>query len=541
MGKDEKRIYIFDTTLRDGEQSPGVSLNIEEKLAIAQQLARLGVDIIEAGFPIASKGDFEAVSRIAREVEGPIIAGLSRTEPADIKRAYEAVKEAKRPRIHTFIATSEIHMAKKLCKTREQVKEMAYEAVKLAKSLVDDVEFSAEDAFRSNLDFLCEVFGLAVQAGATVINIPDTVGYATPWEFGEFVKAVRKGVPNIEKTIISVHCHNDLGLAVANSLAAVRNGAQQVEVAVNGIGERAGNASLEEVVMTLYTRRNYLGFTTGINTREIYRTSRMVSTLTGMQIQPNKAIVGKNAFAHESGIHQDGVIKERETYEIMNPEMVGISSNKLVLGKLSGRHAFKLQLKKLGYGLEGEALDKAFYEFKKLADRKKEILDEDLITLMDSSILGGNEEYYSLDYLQVTSGTNIAATSTVGLKMNGYMAEEAACADGPVEATYSAINKIVNLPVRLESYSISAVTGGTDAQGEVAVLVSMDGNSFMGRGLSVDIIEASARAYINALNKIIKVFPDLKNRPVTNVKEESADGNDPCGKNPGRPCRAGES
>lgn len=511
MVPDDKRIYIFDTTLRDGEQSPGVNLNIEEKLAIAQQLARLGVDVIEAGFPIASEGDFNAVARIAREVEGPVIAGLARTGEDDIKRAYEAVKFAKRPRIHTFIATSEIHMSRKLCKTREQVKEMAYEAVRLAKSLVEDVEFSAEDASRSDLAFLCEVFTLAVEAGATVINIPDTVGYATPWEFGEFIKAVREGVPNIEKAVLSVHCHNDLGLAVANSLAAVLNGAKQVEVAVNGIGERAGNASLEEIVMALYTRRNSLGFTTGINTREIYRTSRMVSTLTGMKTQHNKAIVGKNAFAHESGIHQDGVIKERETYEIMNPEMIGISSNKLVLGKLSGRHAFKLQLQKLGYDLEGEALDKAFIEFKHLADRKKEIIDEDLIMLMDSRVLGSGEEHYHLEYLQVSSGTNISATSTVGIRMNGNLVEEAACADGPVEATYNAINKIVNLPVSLESYSISAVTGGPDAQGEVVVRVKIGESTFLGRGLSVDIIEASAKAYLNALNKIFRMYPHSEN------------------------------
>jgi len=519
MGEDAYRIYIFDTTLRDGEQSPGVSLNIEEKLAIAQQLARLGVDIIEAGFPIASPGDFAAVSRIAKEVEGPVIAGLARTGREDIMSAYEAVKHSKRPRIHTFVATSEIHMKRKLCKTREEVKEMAYEAVKLAKSLVDDVEFSAEDAFRSETDFLCEVFKLAIDAGANVINIPDTVGYATPWEFGEFVKAIRQGTPNIEKAVISVHCHNDLGLAVANSLAAVRNGAKQVEVAVNGIGERAGNASLEEVVMSLYTRRNFLGFNTSINTREIYRTSRLVSTLTGMLIQPNKAIVGKNAFAHEAGIHQDGVIKERETYEIMNPEMLGISSNKLVLGKHSGRHAFKLQLQKMGFELEGELLDKAFYEFKQLADRKKEILDEDLIMLVDSQVLGSGQEVYQLDYLQVSSGTNISATSTVGMYINGQLVEEAACADGPVEATYSAINKIVNLPVTLETYGISAVTGGTDAQGEVAVRVSIGEHTFIGRGLSVDIIEASARAYINALNKIVRQYPDLVTVPPASEEE----------------------
>ena len=515
MGKNDQRIYIFDTTLRDGEQSPGASLNMEEKIAIAHQLARLGVDIIEAGFPIASPGDFDAVSQIAKEVKGPIIAGLARTEHEDIVRAYEAVKYSQRPRIHTFVATSELHMERKLNKTRAEVKEMTYEAVKLAKTFVEDVEFSAEDAFRSDIAFLCEVFKVAVDAGANVINIPDTVGYATPWEFGEFVKAIRVGTPNIDKAMISVHCHNDLGLAVANSLAAVLNGAKQVEVAVNGIGERAGNASLEEVAMALYTRRNYLGFTTNINTREIYRTSRMVSTLTGLPIQPNKAIVGRNAFAHEAGIHQDGVIKERGTYEIMNPEMLGISSNKLVLGKHSGRHALKLQLHNLGYELDDELLDKAFIEFKQLADRKKEILDEDLITLVDSKVLGSGQEVYQFDYLQVSSGTRITATSTVGLLIDGQSVVETACADGPVEATYSAINKIVDLPVKLETYSISAVTGGTDAQGEVAVRVSICDCNFMGRGLSVDIIEASARAYLNALNKIAFQYPHLvKELPV---------------------------
>lgn len=512
MGKNNK-IYIFDTTLRDGEQAPGASLNIDEKLAIAKQLARMGVDVIEAGFPIASPGDFAAVKRIAEEVQGPIIAGLARTEAADIHRVYEAVKSSKRPRIHTFIATSEIHMKHKLQKTREEVKEMAVEAVRLAKSLVEDVEFSAEDAFRSDVDFLREIFTLAINEGATVINIPDTVGYATPWEFGEFVKAIRLGIPNIEKAIISVHCHNDLGLAVANSLAAVRQGAKQVEVAVNGIGERAGNAALEEIVMALYTRRNYLGYSTNINTQEIYRTSRMVSTLTGMIIPPNKAIVGKNAFAHEAGIHQDGVIKERLTYEIMKPEMVGISSNKLVLGKHSGRHALKLQLEQLGYNMEGEVLDRAFQEFKQLTDRKKEILDEDLIMLVDSQVLGSGEEVYKFSSLQVSIGTNISPTSTIGLTINGQLFEEAACADGPVEATYKAIDKIVNLPVRLEEYSIVAVTGGKDAQGEVVVRVSHGEDTYMGRGLSVDVIEASARSYINALNKIARVHPSLVTSP----------------------------
>lgn len=509
MADDAKRIYIFDTTLRDGEQSPGCSMNMEEKLAVAQQLARLGVDVIEAGFPIASPDDFAAVSRIAQEVHGPIIAGLARTDRADIMRAYEAVKFSQKPRIHTFVATSEIHMQYKLAKTKEQVKEMAYEGVKLAKSLVEDVEFSGEDSFRSEIPFLCEIFGLAIEAGATVINVPDTVGYATPWEFGEFIKAIREGTPGIEKAMISVHCHNDLGLAVANSIAAIRNGAQQIEVAVNGIGERAGNASLEEVVMALYTRRNYLGFRTNINTREIYRTSRLISKFTGVPISPNKAVVGKNAFMHESGIHQDGVIKERETYEIMNPEMIGVSTNNLVMGKHSGRHAFKVQLQKLGYELDEETLNKAFKEFKHLADRKKEIFDEDLITLVDSQFLGAGEEVYQLEYMRVTSGTDISATSTLGLKVSGELYEEAACADGPVEATYSAINKIVNLPVKLETYSISAVTSGRDAQGEVVVQVSMNDHTFSGRGVSVDIIEASARAYLNALNKIVKLFPDL--------------------------------
>jgi 2-isopropylmalate synthase len=509
MSTGDQRIYIFDTTLRDGEQSPGVNLNMEEKLAIAQQLAKLGVDVIEAGFPIASSGDFKAVQQIAREIKGPVITALARTDQRDIRAAYEAVKDAEKPRIHTFIATSEIHMQRKLQKSREEVKRMAIEGVRLAKSLVDEVEFSAEDAFRSEIPFLREVFTEVIEAGAKVINIPDTVGYATPWEFGEFVKAIREGVPNIAQAVISVHCHNDLGMAIANSLAAVRNGARQVEVAVNGIGERAGNASLEELVMAFYTRRHYLGFSTGINTQEIYRTSRMVSTFTGMAIQPNKAIVGKNAFAHESGIHQDGVLKERETYEIMNPEMVGISSNKLVLGKHSGRHAFKLQLQELGYNLEGEALNKAFDEFKQLTDRKKEILDEDLLMLLDSHILGSGEEVYVLEHLQISSGTKISATATVGIKIRGELAEEAACADGPVEAAYKAIEKTVNLPVKLESYSISAVTEGKDAQGEVVVRVSINKDVFMGRGLSVDIIEASAKAYLNALNKIVRKYPEL--------------------------------
>jgi len=510
---DPSRIVIFDTTLRDGEQSPGVSLNIEEKLAIAHQLARLGVDVIEAGFPIASPGDFAAVQRIAREVKGPVICALARAEEADIKRAYEAVKDAGRPRIHTFVATSEIHMKHKLRKTREEVKEMAAEGVRLARSLVEDVEFSAEDAFRSDIDFLCEVFTLAIEMGAATINIPDTVGYATPWDFGGFVKAICQKVPNIAKAIISVHCHNDLGLAVANSLAAVRNGAQQVELAVNGIGERAGNASLEEFVMALYTRRNFFGYTTNINTKEIFRTSSMVSTLTGLPIQPNKAIVGKNAFAHESGIHQDGVLKERETYEIMNPEMLGIPSQQLVLGKHSGRHALKERLVRLGYELEGDDLDRIFQEFKKLADRKKEILDEDLIKLVDTQFLGTEEEIYQLERMQVIIDSQSSPTATVTLRVDGHAGEAVAVAEGPIDAVYKAIDKIVKLPAKLESFRINAVTSGTDAQGEVVVGVAIGERVFVGRGLSVDIVEAGAKAYLNALNKIIRAFPKLMIKP----------------------------
>lgn len=398
-----QNIFIFDTTLRDGEQSPGVSLNVKEKIAVAKQLAKLGVDCIEAGFPIASTGDFEAVKAVAQSVEGPIIAGLARTDEADIKRAWEALKDAQKPRIHTFIATSNIHMKHKLKKTPDEVLKSAVRAVELAKSYTDDVEFSAEDAFRSELSFLCELFEAVIKAGAKTVNIPDTVGYATPWEFGEFIYAIKERVPNIHQAAISVHCHNDLGLAVANSLAAIKNGATQVEVTINGIGERAGNASLEELVMALYTRRNYLNADTKINKEEIYRTSKMVSTLTGMVIQPNKAIVGKNAFVHESGIHQDGVIKERETYEIMNPAMIGVPGNNLYLGKHSGRHAFKLHLKGLGYELDGEALDKAFKRFKELCDRKKNVLDEDLIALVDTEILKGPETY-QFSYIHVSSG-----------------------------------------------------------------------------------------------------------------------------------------
>jgi 2-isopropylmalate synthase len=499
-----QNIFIFDTTLRDGEQSPGVSLNVKEKIAIARQLARLGVDCIEAGFPIASQGDFEAVRAVSQAVEGPIIAGLARTNEADIKRAWEALKDAQKPRIHTFIATSPIHMKYKLKKTPDEVLKSAVNAVEFARSLTEDVEFSAEDAFRSDISFLCEICEAVIKAGAKTVNLPDTVGYATPWEFGQFIKTIKEKVPNIDQAAISVHCHNDLGMAVANSLAAITNGATQVEVTVNGIGERAGNASLEELVMTLYTRRNYLNADTNINKEEIYRTSKLVSTLTGMVIQPNKAIVGKNAFLHESGIHQDGVLKERETYEIMNPAMIGITGHNLFLGKHSGRHAFKTHLKGLGYDLEGEALDRVFQRFKELCDNKKEVSDEDIIALIDTEALKGPETY-QFSYLNVSTGTNIIATATIGVTIDGVLHEKAAVAKGPIDATFAAINSVVEQEFKLEEFKINAVTSGRDAQGEVVVKVSYQGRTFTGRGLSVNIIESSARAYLNAINRAINM------------------------------------
>ncbi len=413
-----EHVYIFDTTLRDGEQSPGVSLNTEEKLRIARQLARLNVDVIEAGFPVASPGDFEAVQAIAREVQGPIICGLARANYGDIDRAWEALKEAQRPRIHLFIATSDIHLEHKLRKSREEVLKLAAAAVKHAKQYTSDVEFSAEDASRSDINYLCEVVEAAIEAGATVVNIPDTVGYAVPMEFGEFIGTIRQRVKNIDQVIMSVHCHNDLGMAVANSLAAVAAGANQVEVAVNGLGERAGNAALEEIVMALYTKRMFYKRETGIKFDELYRTSRMVSSLTGMQVQHNKAVVGKNAFLHESGIHQDGVLKERTTYEIMNPQLIGIPQETIVLGKHSGRHALRERLAELGYMMADEELDKAFARFKDIADRKKEVTDLDLDALVKNEIsISG--DLYQLSYLHFFSGTNIVPTATIGLKRMG--------------------------------------------------------------------------------------------------------------------------
>ena len=502
------RVYIFDTTLRDGEQSPGVSLNTAEKLETARQLARLGVDIIEAGFRIASEGDFISVRAVAREVKGVTVAGLARASFKDIDRVWEAVQYADQPRIHTFIATSDIHLKHKLRMSRDQVVEAAVAAVKHAKKYTADVEFSCEDASRSDLDYMCRVLEAVISAGATVVNIPDTVGYTVPTDFAAIIQAIRNKVPNIDKAVISVHCHDDLGLAVANSLAAVLAGARQVEGAINGIGERAGNAAVEEVVMALYTRKDKFSVSTNIRTEEIYRTSSLVSALTGMVIQPNKAVVGKNAFAHESGIHQDGVLKERTTYEIMNPLMVGISYTNLVLGKHSGRHAFRERLAELGYTLSDDELNRAFSRFKSLADRKKEITDHDLEAIVGEE-LQQVPPTYELSYLHISSGTTIVPTATVGLKTETGLLEEAACGNGPVDAICHAIDKVANLNCNMTDWRINAITAGKDALGDVTLKITADGaKHYVGRGLSTDILEASARAYVNAVNKLVH---DLRN------------------------------
>ena len=502
MPASSNRIYIFDTTLRDGEQSPGVSLNVQEKLKIAHQLARLGVDVIEAGFPIASPGDFEAVRAIAREVEGPVITGLARINDRDIDRAWEALQEARRPRIHVFIATSDIHMKYKLRLSREEVLAAVRRGVARAKGYCQDVEFSPEDASRSDMDFLCQVLAAAIEAGATVLDIPDTVGYAIPAEFGRLIGAIHRRVAGIDRVQVSVHCHNDLGLAVANSLAAIENGARQVEGAINGIGERAGNTALEELIMALHTRRDYYSYHTGIVTEEIYRTSKLVSSLTGMPVQYNKAIVGKNAFAHEAGIHQDGVLKERTTYEIMNPAMIGLVQNNIVLGKHSGRHALRSRLEELGFKLSEGELDRAFARFKELADRKKEISDRDLEAIVEHEVKQIPEKFV-LEHIHISTGNRVVPTATIGLRVGEELKEEAACGEGPVDAAFKAIDKITRVPVGLKSYALNAVTGGKDAVGEVTVKVEYDGRVFIGRGISTDVLEASARAYVSAINKVV--------------------------------------
>ncbi|MBI5887318.1 MAG: 2-isopropylmalate synthase [Deltaproteobacteria bacterium] len=499
----DNRVRIFDTTLRDGEQSPGASMNVEEKMIVARALAKLGVDVIEAGFAFSSPGDFEAVRRIAHEIEGPVICSLARAKAEDIDAAWEALKGASRVRIHTFISTSDIHLKHQFKLTRAEAKKRAVEMVSRARGYVEDVEFSPMDASRSEPAYLYEVIEAVINAGAATINIPDTVGYALPSTFGALIKDIRDNVPNIGRAVISVHCHNDLGLATANSIAAVSNGARQIECTINGIGERAGNASLEEVVMILKTRRDVLGLDTGVNTTEIYPVSRLVSSITGIMVQPNKAIVGDNAFAHESGIHQDGLLKDKETYEIMRPESVGISRSTLVLGKHSGRHAFRSRLKELGYDLTGEDLDKAFDRFKCLADKKKEVFDEDVEAIVQDEVLRLEmPDRFRLLKLNVRSGTDTQPVAEVEMEADGKAMKEKVSGDGPVDAAYKAIAKITGTRSTLLKYSVTAITGGTDAQGEVTVRLQEEDHIVLGQGSHTDIIVASAKAYINALNRL---------------------------------------
>ncbi len=495
------RVLIFDTTLRDGEQSPGASMNQEEKLRIAWQLERLGVDVIEAGFPVASDGDFLSVQQIAREVRRPQIAGLARANLNDIDRAWEAIKEAANPRIHTFISTSDIHLKYQLKKTRDQVMKEACAAVAHACSCTPNVEFSPMDATRTDRDYLCDIVEAVIGEGATTVNIPDTVGYSMPQEFGSLIAYLFEKVKNIRKAVISVHCHNDLGLAVANSLAAVKNGARQVECTINGIGERAGNAAMEEVVMALATRKDFFGFSTDIKTEYIYQSSRLLTHITGIPVQPNKAIVGANAFAHESGIHQDGLIKEKITYEIMTPKSVGISGTHLVLGKHSGRHAISEHLKKMGYKLNADEVKRVFARFKELADVKKEIFDEDLEAILYEE-LSRIDEKYKLVYLNVVSGNVAIPTATMQMEVDKEILQDAGFGVGPVDATFAAIRKITKTNYHLLKYAVNAVTGGTDAQGETTVQLQYNGKSVVGRGADPDVIVASAKAYINALNRL---------------------------------------
>jgi 2-isopropylmalate synthase len=494
-----RTIKIFDTTLRDGEQSPGASMNTEEKVQLAKQLVKLGVDIIEAGFPIASTGDFEAVKRIAGEVQGATIAGLARAKEEDIKRAWEAVKDAPQNRIHTFHSTSDIHLKYQYRIDRKEALKRSVEMVRLARSLVEDVEFSPMDATRTDTAYLLEVLEAVIEAGAGTVNIPDTVGYTTPSEFGELIRTIKRRIG--EAAVISVHCHDDLGLSVSNSLAAVFNGAGQVECTVNGIGERAGNCSMEEVVMALKTRRDFFDAETNINTREIIRTSRMVTRITGITVQPNKAIVGANAFAHESGIHQDGLLKEKMTYEIMRPEDIGLHQTELVLGKHSGRHAFKSRLRELGYELGPEEIEAAFIKFKHLADQKKSIFDEDLEALVSEGV-SKVYELYSLVDMSTSGGMNQKPVATVKLKVGDEVIDRMEHGDGPVDATYRAIAGITATKSRLLKFEVKSITGGTDALGEVSVTVEEDGKTVRGHGANTNIIIAAAIAYLNALNKL---------------------------------------
>ncbi len=497
-----RKILIFDTTMRDGEQSPGCSMNTREKLEIARQLDRLGVDVIEAGFPVSSPDDFEAVQRVAAQTEHAAVAALCRAVKGDIDTAWEAVKQARRPRLHVFIATSDLHLEVKLGITRQQALEKIRECVSYARSLCPDVEFSAEDSTRSDREFLLECFNAAVDAGASTLNIADTVGYILPDEMYDLVSYIRQNVHCADQVVLSVHCHNDLGMAVANSLAALRAGAGQVEGSINGIGERAGNAALEEIIMALKTRENQLDMTTNINTREIYRTSKLVSTVIGVRIAPNKAVVGRNAFNHEAGIHQHGVLKNPLTYEIMSPESIGIYQSDMTLGKHSGRHAFVQRVEELGYTLSDEAMEKAFERFVSLADRKKNVTDKD-IEAMVSALGYATPETYRLHSFVVNSGTVISATAVVKLIRNGEEIEHVARGDGPIDAAFKAIDRIVKEGYQLASYTIHSVTEGEDALGEVTVRLKKGGRIIVGRGLSTDIFEASLKAYINAINKAV--------------------------------------
>ena len=501
----EDKVIIFDTTLRDGEQAAGAAMTQEEKLEIAKQLERLGVDVIEAGFAASSPGDFQAVQTIAREVRKPIITSLARAHPNDVDQAWEAIKEARHPRIHVFLSSSDIHIMHQLRKNREEILDMATSMVARAKGYCEDVEFSPMDATRSEPEYLYTLIESVIDAGATTINIPDTVGYTTPEEFAELLKGIQQNVPNIGKAVLSVHCHNDLGLSVANSLAAVRVGVRQVEGCINGLGERAGNASLEEVIMSLETRKDSYGVSTNIDTTQIYRTSQLVSDITGFSIQPNKAVVGANAFRHASGIHQDGVIKERSTYEIMEPRSIGWSSNALVLGKLSGRAGLKSRLEDLGYHLSPEELNQAFEAFKQLADKKREVSDKDLEALMSDQRRTTSEAIvYRLEQVQVTCGDHEIPTATIRLVgPEGTPMTDAATGTGPVDAVYQAINRIVQVPNVLSEFTIKSITEGIDAIGEVTIRIQKDEKTYLGRGSSTDIIVASAKAYMNALNRLL--------------------------------------
>ena len=510
------KVIIFDTTLRDGEQTPGASLNVDEKIQIARQLELLNVDVIEAGFPFASPGDFEAVKAVAREIRGCQIAGLARAFPADIDAAWEAVKEASEPRIHTFLSTSDIHLQHQMRKTREQALEMAVAAVKHAGRYTANVEFSAMDAGRSDLAYVAQVFAAVIDAGARTVNFPDTVGYTIPHEFGAKIKYLMEHVPNIHKAVISVHCHNDLGLAVANTLAAIINGARQAEVTINGIGERAGNASLEELVMVLNTRKDLLDYYTDVVTQYIYPTSRLVSKLTGVVVQPNKAIVGANAFAHESGIHQDGVLKEASTYEIMTPSAVGIKKSSLPLGKLSGRNAFRTKLQEMGFYLADEELNRVFLRFKNLADRKKTVFDEDLVSLVETEVIYKSvPEHFRLVDLVVLTGTMVKPNATVKMEVGGDLKSTSSFGDGPIDAVYKGITELAKSKARLLKFAVSSITGGTEALGEVSVRLEDEGQIVTGQGVDPDIITASARAYINGLNRLhfLKAGGPRKGKP----------------------------